>query len=173
MVEAGALQDAADVAVPEDDESDELSNFELEEALAEMLDEQDANEEMGKGGSTHGRGKGPGMYEEKRKGYKGEGKISEAAWQGKGHEGKREKGKGYEGTGKSYEGKGNHGVQQGKDRGSRGAKGAQQQCTREGWGTCEPGSTHDRGDASWHDRNRGWNDRGDVSWHDRNRGWNC
>lgn len=47
LVEAGALQDAADVAVPEDDESDELSNFELEEALAEMLDVQDANEEMG------------------------------------------------------------------------------------------------------------------------------
>jgi hypothetical protein len=45
--EAWALPDAADVAVPEDDEGDELSNFDLEEALAEMLDVQDANEEMG------------------------------------------------------------------------------------------------------------------------------
>ena len=132
----------------------------------------DANEEMGKGGSTHGRGKGPGIYEEQGKGFKGKGKISEVAWHSKGHEGKREKGKGYEGTGKSYEGKGNHGVQQGEDRDSRGAKGAQQQqCTREG--SCEPGSTHDRGDESWNNRNRGWNDdREDASWHESTSGWN-
>jgi hypothetical protein len=45
--EAWALQDAADVAAPEDDEGDELSNFDLEEAIAEMLDVQDATEEMG------------------------------------------------------------------------------------------------------------------------------
>ena len=79
-------------------------------------------------------------YEEKGQGYKGKGKISEAAWQGKGHEGKgnisEEKGMGYEGTDKNYEGKGNHGVEQGKDRGSHGAKGEQQQqWTSEGWGT--------------------------------------
>jgi hypothetical protein len=116
----------------------------------------DENEEMGKGGSTHGRGEGPGSYLRRgRQGYKGKGNISEAAWQGKGHEGKgnisEKKGMGYEGTDKNYEGKGNHGVEQGKDTGSYGAKGEQQQqqqWTSEGWGTYESGSTHDRGDRS-------------------------
>jgi hypothetical protein len=116
----------------------------------------DANKGMGKGGSTFGLEKGPGIYEE----------------QGKGHEGKREKGKGYKGTGNNYEGKGNHGVQQGKDRDSLGAKGEQQQqWNSEKWGTCEPHITHGRGDANWGDIASGWKHHSEFRWTDPYSGW--
>jgi hypothetical protein len=116
----------------------------------------DANKGMAKGGSTHGRGKGPGTYEE----------------QGKGHQEKREKGKGYKGTGNHYEGKGNHGVQQGKDRDSRGAKGEHQhQWNSEKWVTCEPHITHGRGDANLGDVASGWKHHSEFRWSDPYSGW--
>jgi hypothetical protein len=64
----------------------------------------DDDEEMDKGGSTHGRGEGRSYIRGGKQGYKGKGNISEAAWQGKGHEGQgnisEKKGMGYEGTDK-------------------------------------------------------------------------
>jgi hypothetical protein len=116
----------------------------------------EANKGMGKGGSTHGPGKGPDIYEE----------------QGKGHRGKREEGKGHKWTDNNYEGKGNLAVHQGKDSDSLGKNGEQQQqWNSETWGTAETDITHGRGEDSWGDHYPGWKHRSASSWSVPHNGW--